>query len=212
VHCFVSLSTMTCSSIQYFKIFTFFCTFDRPVGCTDICVGRTSHIPMEYETKVDSSFVMITRFKPRGHLSPSFPSFYLTKKKSPHSVVPSGTFLLACWGGIFILTAWSESLSPWQRLVMNKIKGKLVPVPQHRVIWASRGHGGEAVYILYFGSRGQWVVSFTHRQFCGRRKRTEISEYSYRRVGAPPCRYAFLNQRNYRQVVFIARIAMHIFH
>jgi len=59
---------------------------------------------------------------------------------------------------------------------MNKIKGNLALVPQHRVILASRGHGGEAVRILYLEIRGRLVVSFIQWQFCGRGENTKVSK------------------------------------
>ena len=59
---------------------------------------------------------------------------------------------------------------------MNKIKGNLALVFQHRVILASRGHGGEAVRILYLETRGRGVVSFIHWQFCERRRSIKISK------------------------------------
>jgi hypothetical protein len=59
---------------------------------------------------------------------------------------------------------------------MNKIKGNLALVFQHRIILASRGHGGEAVHILYLETTGRRVVSFIHWQFCGRRKSTKVSK------------------------------------
>lgn len=50
---------------------------------------------------------------------------------------------------------------------MNKIKGNLALVPQHRIILVSTGHGGEAVRILYFETGGRRVVSYVHWQFVG---------------------------------------------
>ena len=59
---------------------------------------------------------------------------------------------------------------------MNKIKGNLALVPEHRVILASRGHGGEAVRILCLEIRGRRVLNFIHWQFCGRGKSTKVSK------------------------------------
>lgn len=106
----------------------------------------------------------------------NLPFILFNKKTSPHSVVSSGTFCLPVGVEFLFWTVWRESLSPWQPLVMNKIKGNLALVSQHRVILASRGHGGEAVRILYLETRGRGVVSFIRWQFCGRRKNTKVSK------------------------------------
>jgi len=126
--------------------------------------------------QVESSSVVITRFKPRGHLSPTFPSFYSTKKHPLTVSCRQALFCLPVGVEFLFWTVWRKSLSPWQRLVMNKIKGNLALVPQHRVILASRGHGGEAVRILYLEIRGRLVVSFIQWQFCGRGENTKVSK------------------------------------
>lgn len=219
--CLVSLSRSTCPSVKYRKIFLLFFTFY--MGCWVQWYLCRQNKPYVYgiwdKRQVESSSVVITRFKPRGHLSPTFPSFYSTKKHPLTASCRQALFCLPVGVEFLFWTVWRESLSPWQRLVMNKIKGNLALVPQHLVILASRGHGGEAVRILYLETRGRGVLSFIHWQFCGRRKSTKISK----------CRVVWVNYiagldaakkkktllfipRQYSQVTFVVRTAIHIFH
>jgi len=102
---------------------------------------------------------------------------------------------------------------------MNKIKGNLALVPQHRVILASRGHGGEAVRILYLETRGRRVVSVIQWQFYGREKEHKNLKM-HSSMGELHCRFGrreeektrFLTPRQYSQVTFVVQTAMHIFH